>query len=68
MRKLHRLWHVLKLIARCGRTGKQDIVLKTRKPELDQQFPANRFPIHPTLQFSGSPRSRRLIRTCMGLL
>jgi len=35
MRKLHRLWHVLKLIARCGRTGKQDIVLKTRKPELD---------------------------------
>jgi hypothetical protein len=33
-----------------------------------QQFPANRFPIHPTLQFLGSPRSRRLIRTCMGLL
>jgi hypothetical protein len=35
MRKTTKLWHVLKLIARCGRTGKQDIVLKTRKPELD---------------------------------
>jgi hypothetical protein len=35
MRKLHRLWHFLKLIAHCGRTGKPDIVLKTGKPELD---------------------------------
>jgi hypothetical protein len=55
MRKINRLWHFLKLIARCGRAGKQDIVLKTGAAELDLTLLLFR-EIGPALPLSSDPR------------
>lgn len=55
MRKINRLWHFLKLIAQCGRAGKQDIVLKTGKAELDLTLLFFR-KIGPEIPLSSGPR------------
>jgi hypothetical protein len=55
MRKINRLWHFLKLIAQCGRAGKQDIVLKTGTAELDLTLLFFR-EIGPKIPLSSGPR------------
>ncbi len=55
MRKINKLWHFLKLIAQCGRAGKQDIVLKTGKAELDLTLLFFR-EVSPAISLSSGPR------------